>query len=223
MANIDLQYIKLHQEERLILDVQNKEIPCNAITGIIGPNGAGKTILLKVIAGLITHPDFRMTCNFKDISMVLSQTPLLKMTVLGNFQMLKDTRPEISDQDIERALKIFLLDHVANSPATKISTGERQRLAIARAYLIGADLLILDEPTASLDPQSTRLIESKIVELSKQGIKFLIASHDFAQVKRICDHVVFIKDGQIFETGETHDFFSKPNDPQTEEFISFYQ
>ena len=214
MANIDLQYIKLHQEERLILDVQNKEIPCNAITGIIGPNGAGKTILLKVIAGLITHPDFRMTCNFKDISMVLSQTPLLKMTVLGNFQMLKDTRPEISDQDIERAL---------NSPATKISTGERQRLAIARAYLIGADLLILDEPTASLDPQSTRLIESKIVELAKQGIKFLIASHDFAQVKRICDHVVFIKDGQIFETGETHDFFSKPNDPQTEEFISFYQ
>jgi len=223
MASIQLQNIHLRQAERLILDIESNEIPVNNITGIIGPNGAGKTILLKLIAGLIQNPKFQISCSFKDISMVLSQTPLLKMSVRGNFLMLKDTHPDLSDEKINAVLKAFLLDHVANSPATKISTGERQRLAIARAYLIGAELLILDEPTASLDPQSTLLIESKIIDLANQGIKFLIASHDFAQVKRICDQVVFIKDGKIVEKGQTDDLFSNPKIPETKSFISFYE
>ena len=223
MASIQLQNIHLRQAERLILDIESNEIPVNNITGIIGPNGAGKTILLKLIAGLIQNPKFQISCSFKDISMVLSQTPLLKMSVRGNFLMLKDTHPDLSDEKINAVLKAFLLDHVANSPATKISTGERQRLAIARAYLIGAELLILDEPTASLDPQSTLLIESKIIDLANQGIKFLIASHDFAQVKRICDQVVFIKDGKIVEKGQTDDLFSNPKNPETKSFISFYE
>jgi len=223
MASIQLQNIHLRQAERLILDIESNEIPVNNITGIIGPNGAGKTILLKLIAGLIQNPKFQISCSFKDISMVLSQTPLLKMSVRGNFLMLKDTHPDLSDEKINAVLKAFLLDHVANSPATKISTGERQRLAIARAYLIGAELLILDEPTASLDPQSTLLIESKIIDLANQGIKFLIASHDFAQVKRICDQVVFIKDGKIVEKGQTDDLFSNPKNSETKSFISFYE
>ena len=142
MASIQLQNIHLRQAERLILDIESNEIPVNNITGIIGPNGAGKTILLKLIAGLIQNPKFQISCSFKDISMVLSQTPLLKMSVRGNFLMLKDTHPDLSDEKINAVLKAFLLDHVANSPATKISTGERQRLAIARAYLIGAELLL---------------------------------------------------------------------------------
>ena len=223
MASIQLQNIHLRQAERLILDIESNEIPVTNITGIIGPNGAGKTILLKLIAGLIQNPKFQISCSFKDISMVLSQTPLLKMSVRGNFLMLKDTHPDLSDEKINAVLKAFLLDHVSNSPATKISTGERQRLAIARAYLIGAELLILDEPTASLDPQSTLLIESKIIDLANQGIKFLIASHDFAQVKRICDQVVFIKDGKIVEKGQTDDLFSNPKNPETKSFISFYE
>jgi len=223
MASIQLQNIHLRQAERLILDIESNEIPVTNITGIIGPNGAGKTILLKLIAGLIQNPKFQISCSFKDISMVLSQTPLLKMSVRGNFLMLKDTHPDLSDEKINAVLKAFLLDHVANSPATKISTGERQRLAIARAYLIGAELLILDEPTASLDPQSTLLIESKIIDLANQGIKFLIASHDFAQVKRICDQVVFIKDGKIVEKGQTDDLFSNPKNSETKSFISFYE
>ena len=223
MASIQLQNIHLRQAERLILDIESNEIPVNNITGIIGPNGAGKTILLKLIAGLIQNPKFQISCSFKDISMVLSQTPLLKMSVRGNFLMLKDTHPDLSDEKINAVLKAFLLDHVSNSPATKISTGERQRLAIARAYLIGAELLILDEPTASLDPQSTLLIESKIIDLANQGIKFLIASHDFAQVKRICDQVVFIKDGKIVEKGQTDDLFSNPKNSETKSFISFYE
>jgi tungstate transport system ATP-binding protein len=223
MASIQLQNIHLRQAERHILDIESNEIPVNNITGIIGPNGAGKTILLKLIAGLIQNPKFQISCSFKDISMVLSQTPLLKMSVRGNFLMLKDTHPDLSDEKINAVLKAFLLDHVANSPATKISTGERQRLAIARAYLIGAELLILDEPTASLDPQSTLLIESKIIDLANQGIKFLIASHDFAQVKRICDQVVFIKDGKIVEKGHSHDLFSDPKNSETKSFISFYE
>jgi ABC-type cobalamin/Fe3+-siderophores transport system ATPase subunit len=81
MASIHLQNVHLRQAERLILDIESNEIPVSNITGIIGPNGAGKTILLKLIAGLIQNPKFQISCSFKDISMVLSQTPLLKMSV----------------------------------------------------------------------------------------------------------------------------------------------
>jgi tungstate transport system ATP-binding protein len=223
MANIALHQIQLEKQNRLILNITHQEIVCNSITGIIGPNGAGKTMLLKVIAGLIQNPELQFSLDIKNICMVLSHTPLLKMRVWDHFLMLKDIQPDLAEEKLHQVLKDFLLDHLMYNPATKISTGERQRLAIARAYLMGAELLILDEPTASLDPQSTQLIESKIKELAQQGIKFLIASHDFAQVKRICDEVVFINDGAIIESGPTAELFSRPQQDQTAAFIRFYQ
>jgi tungstate transport system ATP-binding protein len=220
MVNISLSNISIRKQDRLVLDIPHIDLPCHRITAIIGPNGAGKSMLLKTIAGLIKQPEFKISTSANQVSIVLTQTPFIKMSVLENLLFLRDARPSLSLNQVHHALKIFLLDHLCDQPATKLSSGEKQRLAIARAYLMGSDLLILDEPTASLDPQSTALIESKVNELAHSGICFLIASHDFAQVKRICDHIIFIKDGKIIESGSTTSFFSAPTTQAAKEFIS---
>ncbi len=222
MANISLRNISIRKQDRIVLDIPNIHLPCHRITALIGPNGAGKSILLKTIAGLIKQPEFQISTSANQVSIVLSQTPFIKMSVLDNLLFLRDSRPSLEIHEVQQALKIFLLDHLAHQPATKLSSGEKQRLAIARAYLMGADLLILDEPTANLDPQSTSLIESKVNALAQSGIRFLFASHDFAQVKRMSDHIVFVKDGKVIETGPTESFFSTPTTQAAKEFISTY-
>ena len=222
MANIVLKNIHLAEQGRPILGIDQATLPCNRITAVIGPNGAGKTTLLKVIAGLIPDPAFDINTSTKNISMVLHQTPFIKMSVWGNLLLLKDALPSLSDDQMNHAMNVFSLNHLKNQPATLLSAGEKQRLAIARAYLMHPELMILDEPTASLDPNSTLFIESKIAELANSSMRFLIASHDFAQVKRISDHIIFVKNGQIIETGPTEEFFASPSTEDAQEFIALH-
>jgi tungstate transport system ATP-binding protein len=220
MADITLRNIRVVHNQRAILNISNQKIHCHSITGVIGANGSGKTTLLKVIAGLIHQPNFDLVNPYKEIFMVLHQTPLIKMSVYHNLRLLKDVYPSLTNDRIEQVMQEFQLDHLNQQPATKLSAGEKQRLALARACLMDAKLVLLDEPTASLDPASTLLIESKIVELSNTGINFLIASHDFAQVKRVCHDVVFIADGQIQEQSPTKLFFTSPQTPAAQHFIA---
>jgi tungstate transport system ATP-binding protein len=222
MADITLTNIQIVHNHRAILNISNKKIQCQSITGVIGANGSGKSTLLKVIAGLIHQSNFELLNPYKDLVMVLHQTPMIKMSVYQNLRLLKDVCPQLTNDRIEQVIKEFHLDHLINQPATKLSAGEKQRLALARAYLMGAKLLLLDEPTASLDPASTLLIESKILELAKTGIHFLMASHDFAQVKRLCHDVVFIADGQIQEQSSTNLFFSSPQTTAAKNFIALH-
>jgi len=222
MANIVLENIHLSEQGRPILQIDKVTLPCNRITAVIGPNGAGKTTLLKVIAGLITDPAFAINTSSKNISMVLHQTPFIKMSVWGNLILLKDAIPSLSDDQMNDAMNVFSLTHLKNQPATLLSAGEKQRLAIARAYLMHPELMILDEPTASLDPNSTLFIESKITELAHSGMRFILASHDFAQVKRISDHIIFIKNGQIIEASPTKAFFESPSSEVSQEFIALH-
>jgi len=222
MANIVLENIHLTEQGRPILQIDKVTLPCDRITAVIGPNGAGKTTLLKVIAGLINNPAFATNTASKNISMVLHQTPFIKMSVWGNLLLLKDAIPSLSDDQMNDAMNVFSLTHLKNQPATLLSAGEKQRLAIARAYLMHPELMILDEPTASLDPNSTLFIESKITELAHSGMRFILASHDFAQVKRISDHIIFIKNGQIIEASPTKAFFESPSSEVSQEFIALH-
>lgn len=222
MAKIVLENIHLTEQGRPILHIDKATLPCDRITAVIGPNGAGKTTLLKLIAGLITDPAFTINTSSKNISMVLHQTPFIKMSVWGNLLLLKDAIPSLSDDQMNDAMNVFSLTHLKNQPATLLSAGEKQRLAIARAYLMHPELMILDEPTASLDPNSTLFIESKITELAHSGMRFILASHDFAQVKRISDHIIFIKNGQIIEASPTKAFFESPSSEVSQEFIALH-
>jgi len=222
MANLVLNHIQVLNNERHILDIANQNIQCHSITGVIGANGSGKTTLLKVIAGLIQDPQFNLSIPYDDVVMVLHQTPMIKMSVYHHLQLLKDVYPDLKNDQINQVIEEYHLHHLRDQPATKLSAGEKQRLALARAHLMGAKLWLLDEPTASLDPSSTQLIESKIVELTKQGIHFIVASHDLAQVKRLCDQVVYMDQGKIQEHRPTNLFFQNPQTLLAQEFIKFH-
>ena len=102
----------------------------------------------------------------------------------------------------------------------KLSGGEKQRVAIARAVLVDAALNVLDEPTANMDPATADFIEDQILQLAKQGTRFLMASHDMGQVQRLSQYVILIVDGQVAEVDSTESFFKQPQTQLGKDFLA---
>jgi tungstate transport system ATP-binding protein len=134
--------------------------------------------------------------------------------------LVRDTDSKISDADIEQALGRAGLKHLADMPAQKLSAGERQRLCLARALLQSPNLILLDEPTANLDPHATEQVETMMQEYQQDALQVIFSSHQLAQVKRLAEQVVFIAEGQIQEIGKTAEFFLNPKTPAAERFLS---
>lgn len=219
---LELQHIEIVRNDRTILSA-NVSIPLQGITAVIGPNGSGKTTLLKMIHGLVA-PD---SGNYLPGSvalrsaLVLHHTPLIKASVKANLELIKDTESaiRISHSDIEEALANVGLLHLAKQPALKLSAGERQRLSLARAQLQQAKVILLDEPTANLDPGSTDQVESIIKNLVAQGCSIIFTSHQLAQVERIANQVMFIYEGECCDVSDTVEFFKNPPSQNAQRFI----
>jgi tungstate transport system ATP-binding protein len=210
MANplfIHIRDLDLGNNKKSILRIDQADIPIERITCIVGENGSGKTSLLNAIAGLDKTAKASIALPKLSTCMVPNQSTVLKMTVKDNLTLLQDVDKTITPNFVEEVLRKFQLIQFSKSPAPLLSTGEKQRLALARAYLLNAQLILLDEPTSSLDANSRDLIESFIVEMTEEGTKFLIVSHDMNQVKRLSEHVVFLEKNQIKLITTTSDYF----------------
>lgn len=219
---IDLQSIEVFRSDRKILSA-NISIPLNGITAVIGPNGSGKTTLLKLLHGLIT-PDSGKYLPGSDVlhsALVLHHTPLIKASVKANLEIIKDAESvgHISNEDIDAALAGVGLLHLANQPGLKLSAGERQRLSLARARLQNAKVILLDEPTANLDPGSTDQVEEIIKNLATQGCSIIFTSHQLAQIERLADRVIFISEGVCSDLIDTETFFKSPPSKNAQKFI----
>jgi len=205
---IHIRNLDLRNNKKSILRIDQAAIPIEKITCIVGENGSGKTSLLKLIAGL--DKTSQACIDFPKLStcMVHNQSTVLKMSVKENLTLLKDVDKSITSTLVDQVLRKFQLIQFSKSPAPLLSTGEKQRLALARAYLLNAQLILLDEPTSSLDANSRDLIESFIVEMTNEGTRFLIVSHDIHQVQRLSEHVVFLEKNQIRSIIPTCQHFS---------------
>ena len=219
---LSLRNVGVIRDGRTILQSDDLHIPLTGITALIGPNGAGKTTLLRLIHGLIEPSIGQCERPFapNESALVFHYTPMLKATVREHLTLLRDTDRTIRDEAIDEALQSVGIAHLANNPAQRLSAGERQKLCVARARLQNPKLVLLDEPTANLDPNASDDVEQMIAQLAKDGKAVLFASHNMAQVKRLATHLIFMQDGKILEMCSPDDFFKNPQTKEGSQFLA---
>ena len=216
---IQLRAIEIVRDGRTILDIPNSDIELGGITACIGPNGAGKTTFLKLLHGLI-KPNAGGSISYADgirSALVLHHTPMIKASVRTNIGLNGLRIP--SDHETDRVLQEVGISHLQHQPAHQLSAGEKQKLSLGRARLQNPNLLLLDEPTANLDPTTTAQVEAMIREFAASGCDVLISSHQLAQVRRLADSILFIDNGQIKEKGACAPFFAQPQTEAAQRYM----
>jgi phosphate transport system ATP-binding protein len=221
-------------------------IPDKKITAIIGPSGCGKTTLLKSFNRLLELSEgvkisgeviingeniYNPKADVYEIRKkmgLLSQRPYsLPMSIYDNVAYgprihgIKNKKE--LDVIVEHYLKeASLWDEVKDrlkTPAVKLSIGQQQRLCLARGLAVEPDMILGDEPTSSLDPQSSQHIEKKFIEL-KEKYTIVVVTHILRQAKRIADYLIFIHLGEIIEYGTTKEMLENPKEKKTQEYIT---
>jgi tungstate transport system ATP-binding protein len=192
-------------------------------TIVIGPNGAGKSTLLRLIHGLLrpSGGDLRWPRPLTQ-AMVFQRPVMLRTTALANVMYglkLKGLPIAECARRAAAALERVGLPHLAQRPARLLSGGEQQRVALARAWALEPELLILDEPTASLDPASSREVERIIGEIAATGTRILMTTHNLGQARRMADEIVFIDRGRVLEQTPVAEFFSLPRSAAAQDFL----
>ena len=196
-------------------------------TVILGPNGAGKSVLLRLCHGLLrpgagTIAWEGATGRRRPDAMVFQRPVMLRRSVRGNVEYgLKLAGMEATER---RAIALQRLEavglaHLAGRPARRLSGGEQQRVALARAWALDPAVLFLDEPTASLDPAATRLVEAIVQAMHQSGTKIVMTTHDLGQARRLADEIVFLHRGRIVEHAPVDEFFAAPRSPEAAAFI----
>ena len=217
---IELKDIIVKSNGRIILNIPHALIPADRITACIGPNGAGKTTLLKLLDGLVKPDSGTVNYSFKTkTALVLHHTPMIKASARTNIAMVCDADGSIENADIDRVIEQVGLSELANSPAHKLSAGERQKVCLGRAILQKPNLVLLDEPTANLDPQTTEQVEELIRQFDRQEVDVIFSSHQLAQVQRLAEHIIFIDQGEIKEKGPVGPFFNNPQTPAAKRYL----
>ncbi len=201
------------------------------LTIILGPNGAGKSLTLRMCHGLLQPTAGRVLWRgeepsngtLHDQAMVFQRPVLLRRSVIGNITYALGLRGISRSQRIARATKALEktgLSSLSLRAARRLSTGEQQRLALARAWALAPQILFLDEPTANLDPAATRQIEDTIQAMHLAGTKIVMTTHDIAQARRLADEVLFLHHGRLLERSVAEEFFNGPSSEEAAAFLA---
>ena len=195
-------------------------------TMIIGPNGSGKTTLLRVMHGIerLSAGRADWAQNDQARQAYVFQSPIvLRRTVADNLryplQLIGAAKTEIEAATATWLERIGLAD-IRDSRASRLSGGERQKLAIARALIRDPDVLFLDEPCANLDGHATREIEALLQDTAASGTRIIMSTHDMGQARRLATDVIFLVAGKVHEQGVASAVLGQP---QTAELRAFLQ
>jgi tungstate transport system ATP-binding protein len=196
-------------------------------TLLLGPNGSGKTTLLKLAmellkpsAGYLTFAGQRRGVGTRR-ALVFQKPVMLRRSVAANisFALAAAHRPA-EPNVVSHLLHLVGLVGFERRPARRLSGGEQQRLALARALARDPEVLFLDEPTASLDPAATKSVKDIIVRIAGAGVKIVMATHDLGQARRLAGDVMFLVGGRVIEHGLAPHFFVSPSTDKARLFLA---
>jgi tungstate transport system ATP-binding protein len=199
-----------------LLDRLSLELAAGAPTVLIGPNGAGKSTLLRAAMGLLAPSAGRIVRDGDPRRAIVFQRPtMLRRSAEANVRFAT-----VGADRTRELLALVGLEHAAARPARRLSGGEQQRLALARALARDPSILFLDEPTASLDPASTKAMEDVIRTVGRRGIKVVMSTHDLGEARRLAGEVILLHRGRVVEAAAASRFFDAPVTDEARKFIA---
>ena len=205
-------------EGRCVLDFSGIELQHGRIYAIVGANGSGKSTFAKILAGIL-RPDKRdRLFSGGTIRYMPQKNYAFRMSTKANLLL--------NGNDITRAnalMDAVQICHLASKRADRLSGGETARMALARLMMKQYDLVILDEPTAAMDMETSLLAEKIIVEyVKKTGCALVLVTHSLQQARRIADEVLFFHEGRLLEVGTAQQMLTSPEKDETKRFLEFY-
>ncbi|TVQ09077.1 MAG: phosphate ABC transporter ATP-binding protein [Balneolaceae bacterium] len=240
--NLTVKYGQAYGVKNISLPFKDK-----TVTALIGPSGCGKTTFLRALNRMhdltreakiegevlldnknIYDEDINPVNIRRKIGMVFQKpTPFPTMSIYDNvvagLKLVGIRNRSLLDEVCEKALKqAALFEEVKDrlkTPAVSLSGGQQQRLSIARALAVEPEVLLMDEPTSSLDPQATLRIE-ELIHVLKKDITIIIITHNMQQAARVSDKTAFFYVGDLIEAGDTNTIFTNPKEKQTEDYIT---
>jgi len=228
-----LEQVRQEYGGRVVLDIGCLEIARGETLAVIGPSGAGKTTLLRLLqflelpsSGALwfegnrveTPPTLAMR---RRVTTVFQRPIVLSRPVRANLSYgLRVRGRQENPREIDHLLDALGLTPLAQAHARSLSGGEIQRVAVGRALAFDPDVLLLDEPTANLDPRNVRLVEDLVRDRHARGVTMVVATHQIFQARRLADRIALLLDGQIVEAGPAAQMLDDPKDPRTRAFVS---
>ncbi|MEY4285583.1 MAG: amino acid ABC transporter ATP-binding protein [Betaproteobacteria bacterium] len=232
--NVNKWYGAFHVLKDINLDVQAGEriVVC-------GPSGSGKSTLIRCINRLEEHQQgklevlgIELTDNIKSIDAVRKQVGMVfqqfnlfpHLTVLDNLTLSpiwvgKVSKEEAQERAMQQLKRVRIAEQALKYPL-QLSGGQQQRVAIARALCLTPQIMLFDEPTSALDPEMIKEVLDVMIELAEQGITMVCVTHEMGFAKAVADRVIFMDQGQIVEQNNPHDFFDRPQNERTRDFLA---
>ena len=204
-------------EGRIVLDFPGMDVAPGTITAVIGANGSGKSTFAKILAG-IEKADRKGRLTDVSIGYMPQKNYAFRMSVQKNLLLNGD--------DVKRAnwlMDQLQLGHLSMKRADKLSGGETARMALARLMMKHYELVLLDEPTAAMDMETTLLSEALIRQyVENSGCALILVTHSLQQARRLADQVWYFHKGKLLEAGSAEAVLEQPKEPQTRQFLEFY-
>ncbi len=205
-------------EARKVLDFPGMELETGKIYAVIGANGSGKSTFAKILSGILPADKKGKHFSGGTIGYMPQKNYAFRMSTKANILL------NGKDEDRANALMDAIqLRELENKRADKLSGGETARMALIRLMMKRYDVVILDEPTAAMDMETTLLSEKLIVEYVREtGCALILVTHSLQQARRIADEVLYFHKGKLLETGSKEQILSSPQKVETKQFLEFY-
>lgn len=205
-------------EGRQVLDFPGMEVESGKIYAVIGANGSGKSTFAKVLAGILSADRRGNYIDGGTVGYMPQKNYAYRMTTRANLLL---NSPD--GARAERLMDAIQIRHLENKRADRLSGGETARMALARLMMKSYDLVILDEPTAAMDMETTLLSETLIVDYVREtGCGMILVTHSLQQARRIADEVLYFHKGKLLETGSIEQVLTQPAMAETRKFLEFY-